>query len=47
VPKLTLRDRFLSWLVTGPVGRGAAFVADLAVLAFRSLRRRGPDAGSR
>jgi hypothetical protein len=47
VPKLTMKDRFLSWLVTGPVGRGAAFVADLAVLAFRSLRGRGPDAGGR
>jgi len=47
VPKLTLRDRFLSWLVTGPVGRGAAFVADLAVLGYRSLRGRGPDRGGR
>jgi hypothetical protein len=25
---LTLRDRFLSWLVTGPVGRLVAFVWD-------------------
>jgi hypothetical protein len=47
VPKLTLKDRLLAWLVTGPVGRGAAFVADVAVLAVRSLRRRGPEAGNR
>ncbi len=25
---LTLRDRFFSWLVTGPVGRLVAFVWD-------------------
>lgn len=42
-PRLTRRERFLSWLVTGPAGRGAAFVADLAVLAARALRRRRPD----
>jgi hypothetical protein len=42
-----MKDRFLAWLVTGPLGRGAAFVADVAVLAFRSLRRRGPEAGER
>jgi hypothetical protein len=26
--RLTTRDRFLSWLVTGPVGRLVAFVWD-------------------
>jgi hypothetical protein len=44
---LTTADRFRAWLVTGPLGRGAAFVADLAVLAFRSLRRKPPAAGRR
>jgi hypothetical protein len=44
---LTLRDRFLSWLVTGPLGRGAAFVLDLAALAWRSLRRRTPGVRER
>jgi hypothetical protein len=47
VPPLSPADRFRAWLVTGPLGRGAAFVADLAVLAARSLRGKGPDAGSR
>jgi hypothetical protein len=47
VPPLSTADRFRAWLVTGPLGRGAAFVADLAVLAARSLRGRGPDAGGR
>lgn len=46
-PRLTLRDRFLSWLVTGPVGRGAAFIADLAILATRALRRRRPGVRER
>jgi hypothetical protein len=26
--RLTIRDRFLAWLVTGPVGRLVAFVWD-------------------
>jgi hypothetical protein len=30
-PRLSLRDRFFAWLVTGPVGRVVAFFADLAV----------------
>jgi hypothetical protein len=47
VPPLSPKDRFLAWIVTGPVGRGAAFVADLAVLAWRSLRRKGPEASER
>jgi hypothetical protein len=41
--RLTLRDRFLSWLVTGPLGRGLAFLLDLGALAWRTLRRRAPD----
>jgi hypothetical protein len=38
---LSLRDRFLSWLVTGPVGRLVAFVLDLGALIFRTVLRRG------
>jgi hypothetical protein len=37
---VTLRDRFLAWLVTGPVGRVAAFVADLTAYMLRWARRR-------
>jgi hypothetical protein len=37
---LTLRDRVYAWIVTGPVGRLYAFVADLAVYIWRALRRR-------
>jgi hypothetical protein len=33
---LTRRDRVFAWLVTGPVGRVVAFVADLAVYWWRS-----------
>jgi hypothetical protein len=32
---LSMRDRFAVWLVTGPVGRFVAFVADLAVALAR------------
>ena len=39
-PKLTLRDRFLSWLVTGPVGRFVAFVLDVVALAWQTVRSR-------
>jgi hypothetical protein len=46
-PRLTVRDRFLSWVVTGPVGRGLAFFLDLGALAWRQLRRRDPDPGRR
>ena len=47
VPPLSTKDRFLAWIVTGPVGRAVAFIADLAVLAWRSLRRKGPEAWER
>ena len=33
---LTLRDRFLSWLVTGPVGRLVAFVWDFVEVMWKS-----------
>jgi hypothetical protein len=41
---LAARDRFLAWLVTGPVGRLVAFLIDLAAVLGRGvsnkLRRR-------
>jgi uncharacterized protein len=37
---LSLRDRVFAWIVTGPVGRLAAFVADLATYWWESARRR-------
>jgi hypothetical protein len=37
---LTPRDRFYAWIVTGPVGRFYAFVADLAAYVWHALRRR-------
>jgi hypothetical protein len=41
---LPARDRFLAWLVTGPVGRFVAFFLDFAALVARGvtnkLRRR-------
>lgn len=33
-------DRFLAWIVTGPVGRGVAFALDLGALAWHAARRR-------
>jgi len=38
---LSLPDRFLSWLVTGPVGRFVAFVLDLSAMLVRIVLRRG------
>ena len=41
---LSFRDRFLSWLVTGPIGRLVAFVWDFVEVVGKSaankLRRR-------
>jgi hypothetical protein len=41
---LSARDRFLAWLVTGPIGRFVAFFLDFAVVVARGatnkLRRR-------
>jgi hypothetical protein len=40
VQRLTARDRFLAWLVTGPVGRLVAFVLDyLTALARGAINR--------
>jgi hypothetical protein len=38
---LSLRDRFLSWLVTGPVGRFVAFFLDFGEMIVRAALRRG------
>ena len=46
-PRLTLRDRLFSWIITGPVGRVLAFFADLAVYVWRSARGRSPSRGER
>jgi hypothetical protein len=37
-------DRIGAWLVTGPVGRLAAFVLDLGAALIKSFRDRGRDA---
>jgi hypothetical protein len=39
--------RFAAWILTGPVGRLAAFFADLAVYWWRWARGREPDARQR
>jgi hypothetical protein len=36
-------ERFLAWIVTGPVGRFYAFFADLAVYWWRWTRARVMD----
>ncbi len=40
---LNVLERFLVWLLTGPVGRVVAFFADLAVYWWRWLRGRQID----
>jgi hypothetical protein len=35
-----VRDRFGAWLVTGPLGRLAAFLADLAAALWRAAWQR-------
>jgi hypothetical protein len=37
---LSRRDRFLAWLVTGPVGRFVAFFLDLGAALIGAARRR-------
>jgi hypothetical protein len=39
---VTPRERFLAWLVTGPVGRLVAFVLDLSAALLRGLWGRRP-----
>jgi len=40
-------DRFLAWLVTGPVGRLVAFVLDLGAFAWQAARRRAGGGAER
>lgn len=40
-------ERFAAWILTGPVGRLAAFFADLGVYLWRSLRGRATGSGER
>ncbi len=47
MPPLTLSDRVIAWLVTGPLGRVAAFFADLAIYWWRWVRGREADRRSR
>jgi hypothetical protein len=46
-PRLSLADRAGAWLVTGPIGRVAAFFADLAVYWWRWASGRDADRRSR
>lgn len=39
-PPLRPRDRLAAWLVTGPLGRVAAFFADLGAYMVGALRTR-------
>jgi hypothetical protein len=45
--RLSAADRLRAWLVTGPVGRLAAFAIELAAAIGRALRRRLGGRGSR
>jgi len=47
VPPLTPADRFRAWLVTGPLSRGAAFLADLAIALSRAARGKDPETKGR
>jgi hypothetical protein len=40
IGRLALRDRAFAWLVTGPAGRLAAFVADLGAALLRAAVNR-------
>ena len=44
---MTARDRFLAWLVTGPLGRLIAFLLDLAAALLDAGRRRSRRPGER
>ncbi|HEU4801815.1 MAG TPA: hypothetical protein VFS73_01420 [Solirubrobacterales bacterium] len=35
---MSARDRVLARTVSGPIGRGVAFVGDLAVVLWRAIR---------
>jgi len=40
-------ERFAAWVLTGPIGRVAAFVGDLAVYWWRWVRGRETGPGER
>ena len=40
-------ERFLAWIVTGPVGRFYAFIADLAAYGWRWARAKVIDGRQR
>lgn len=42
---MSAADRALAWLVTGPLGRVAAFVGDVCAYAWGSLRERARRRG--
>jgi hypothetical protein len=44
---MSARDRTLARTVSGPLGRGVAFVADLAAALLGALRRRRHDRAGR
>jgi hypothetical protein len=44
---LSPAERFLAWVLTGPIGRLAAFFADLGVYWWRWLRGRQSDTRER
>ncbi len=37
---MSAADRLLAWIVTGPIGRVAAFFGDVTAYWWRSLRQR-------
>ena len=41
--RLNAAERFATWLLTGPIGRFAAFFADLGVYWWRWVRGREVD----
>jgi hypothetical protein len=44
---LSAPERFFAWLITGPLGRVAAFCGDLAVYWWRWARGREADPRNR
>ena len=45
--RISALERFLAWILTGPVGRFVAFFADLAVYWWRWARGRTTGDGQR
>jgi hypothetical protein len=42
---MSARDQVRARMVSGPIGRGVAFAADLAAVLLRHVRERGPRSG--